>query len=72
MPVLGGTVEQALARGDVTLADDGGPTGDEPVLRYYEHEFPVAPGTETPAAAPSWSTRRHYRLSNWREAGTRP
>ena len=68
MPVLGGTVEQALERGDVTLADDGGPTGHEWVLRYYDHEFPVAPGTET-LPLPELVDAQAYRLSSWREAG---
>ena len=51
MPVLGGTVEQVIERGELVLADDGGPTGSEHVLRYYDHEFPVAPGTEDLPAA---------------------
>ena len=29
---------------------DGRPPGDEPVLRYFEHEFPVRPGHRGPAA----------------------
>ncbi|HET7821207.1 MAG TPA: malto-oligosyltrehalose synthase [Ornithinibacter sp.] len=68
MPVLGGTVEQALERGDVTLADDGGPTGHEWVLRHYGDEFPVAPGTET-LPLRELVDAQAYRLSSWREAG---
>ena len=68
MPVLGGTVEQALERGDVTLADDGGPTGHEWVLRHYGDEFPVAPGTETLPLSELVDAQA-YRLSSWREAG---
>ncbi len=68
MPVLGGTVEQALERGDVTLADDGGPTGHEWVLRHYGDEFPVAPGTETLPLSDLVDAQA-YRLSSWREAG---
>ena len=68
MPVLGGTVEQALERGDVTLADDGGPTGHEWVLRHYGDEFPVAPGTET-LPLDELVDAQAYRLSSWREAG---
>ena len=68
MPVLGGTVEQALERGDVTLADDGGPTGHEWVLRHYGDEFPVAPGTES-LPLPELVEAQAYRLSSWREAG---
>jgi (1->4)-alpha-D-glucan 1-alpha-D-glucosylmutase len=68
MPVLGGTVEQAIGRGDVTLADDGGPTGHEWVLRHYGDEFPVAPGTET-LPLHELVEAQAYRLSSWREAG---
>ena len=68
MPVLGGTVEQALERGDITLADDGGPTGHEWVLRHYGDEFPVAPGTET-LPLRELVDAQAYRLSSWREAG---
>ena len=68
MPVLGGTVEQALERGDVTLANDGGPSGRDWVLRHYGDEFPVAPGTETLPLAELVEAQA-YRLSSWREAG---
>ncbi len=46
MPVLGGTLEQAVESGELVVADDGGPSGSEHVVRYYDAEFPVAPGTE--------------------------
>ena len=68
MPVLGGSVERALERGDLVLADDGGPTGHEWVLRHYGDEFPVAPGTET-LPLHELVDAQAYRLSSWREAG---
>jgi len=68
MPVLGGSLEQAVEGGDVTLADDGGPTGQEWVLRHYGDEFPVAPGTETLPLGELVEAQA-YRLSSWREAG---
>ncbi|MGL5818437.1 MAG: malto-oligosyltrehalose synthase [Phycicoccus sp.] len=67
MPVLGGTVEQALEGGDLVLASDGGPTGREWVLWHYGDEFPVAPGTETLPLAELVDAQA-YRLSSWREA----
>ncbi len=67
MPVLGGTVEQVIERGELVLADDGGPTGSEHVLRYYDHEFPVAPGTEDRPLREVVQAQA-YRLSSWREA----
>ena len=68
MPVLGGTVEQALEAGELVLAADGGPTASDPVLRYYDAEFPVAPGTEHLPIADLVDAQA-YRLSSWREAG---
>ena len=52
------------------LADDGGPTGHEWVLRHYGDEFPVAPGTET-LPLHELVEAQAYRLSSWREAGRR-
>ena len=68
MPVLGGTVERALADGELVLADDGGPSGGDHVLRYYDAEFPVAAGTEA-LPLPELVDAQAYRLSSWREAG---
>ncbi|RLK61214.1 malto-oligosyltrehalose synthase [Actinokineospora cianjurensis] len=41
---------------------------DGDVLRYYDHTFPIAPGTGegTPAEV---HDRQHYRLIDWRRAG---
>ncbi|MFB9953975.1 malto-oligosyltrehalose synthase [Cellulomonas denverensis] len=64
MPVLGDRIGAVLARGELTLDtdDDVGP-----VLRYYDHVFPVRPGTE---ALPLGELveRQHYRLAYWRVA----
>ena len=67
MPVLGGTLEQAVESGELVVADDGGPGGSEHVLRYYDAEFPVAPGTED-LPLPELLDAQAYRLS----AGGRP
>lgn len=44
-------------------------SGDDAVLRYYDHEFPVAPGT---ADGDPWDVmqRQHYRLVSWRRGDT--
>jgi len=68
MPVLGGSVTEAIARGDLVLAQDGGPSGREWVLWYFGDEFPVRPGTET-LPLPVLVAQQAYRLSSWREAG---
>ncbi|MGL5864360.1 MAG: malto-oligosyltrehalose synthase [Dermatophilaceae bacterium] len=67
MPVLGSTLEQALERGDLVVAPDGGPTGREWVLWHHGDEFPLAPGTETLPLAELVEAQA-YRLSSWREA----
>lgn len=69
MPFLGGTLEEALAAGELAVATDGGPRGDETVVRYYEHELPVTPGTESMPLADLVGAQ-HWRLAHWREALT--
>ena len=41
-------------------------SGDEPELRFYEHRFPVAPGTGE-GSPREVHDRQHYRLVHWRE-----
>lgn len=63
------------ARGRVllpVLGDDADPsqfTIEDGELRYFEHRFPIAPGTGdgTPAEV---HARQHYELVNWRRADT--
>ena len=63
MPVLGRRIGQVLADGELSVDRDG----DEPVLRYYEHEFPIRPGTaDLPLA--ELVDRQWYRLAHWRVA----
>jgi (1->4)-alpha-D-glucan 1-alpha-D-glucosylmutase len=63
LPVLGAEPtpadEEKVIATEVTLADDG------TVLRYYEREFPVAPGTAEGTVA-EVHERQHYRLVSWR------
>jgi len=68
MPVLGGTVDEAINHGDLVLAEDGGPSGREWVLWHHGDEFPVAPGTQT-LPLRELVEAQAYRLSSWREAG---
>lgn len=67
MPVLGQRIGQVLAGTDLALDPGGGPDGDELVLRYFEHEFPVRPGTESLPLA-ELVDRQWYRLAHWRVA----
>jgi (1->4)-alpha-D-glucan 1-alpha-D-glucosylmutase len=66
MPVLGLRIGQVLAESQLELGT-GGPDGDETVLRYFEHELPVRPGTEQLPLA-ELVDRQWYRLAHWRVA----
>jgi (1->4)-alpha-D-glucan 1-alpha-D-glucosylmutase len=60
LPVLGEPLEEATAAGALRVED-----GE---LRYYDHRFPLAPGSE-PAAGEdvlSVHARQHYELMDWR------
>ena len=61
MPVLGRRIGECspTARSPSTAA------GAEPVLRYFDHVFPVRPGTED-LPLPELLDRQYYRLAHWR------
>jgi len=59
LPVLGGSLQQCLAAGEIEL------TGDR--IRYYDHEAPLAPGTEH-LVLPEVLDAQHWRLCDWRVA----
>jgi (1->4)-alpha-D-glucan 1-alpha-D-glucosylmutase len=66
MPVLGARIGQVLASGELVPDTDGG-EGGQPLLRYYDHVFPVRPGTESLPLA-ELVDRQFYRLAHWRVA----
>ena len=70
VPVLGQSLEAVLAADELSVEAGGGPHGDETVLRYYDHVFPVRPGTESLDLA-DLVAAQHYRLCDWREGGSR-
>ena len=63
MPVLGSRIGSVLGSGELTLDE----SGDEPLLRYDDHVFPVRPGTESLSMA-ELVDRQWYRLAHWRVA----
>jgi (1->4)-alpha-D-glucan 1-alpha-D-glucosylmutase len=69
LPVLGGPLEDCL--GDLTVARQ--PTGPgssaEPVLRYFDHVFPLRPDTAA-LPLPDLLAGQYYRLAGWRLAAT--
>ncbi|WP_182111285.1 MULTISPECIES: malto-oligosyltrehalose synthase [unclassified Actinotalea] len=69
MPVLGRRIGAVLADGELTLDEIEVPglEGPRTVLRYYDHVFPVRPGTESLPMA-ELVDRQHYRLAYWKVA----
>ncbi len=53
LPVLGKPLREAVADGEVVVDRDA------ELVRYYDHEFPMAQGTLT-------LDEQHYRLAHWR------
>lgn len=65
-----GTVLLPVLGDDADLATDLTIEGDE--LHYFEHRFPIAPGTALPGDDPATvHGRQHYTLMNFRLADTR-
>jgi (1->4)-alpha-D-glucan 1-alpha-D-glucosylmutase len=59
MAVLGQRIGKVLADGELSVADG--------VLRYYDHQFPLRPGTEE-LPIEELVTEQWYRLAHWRVA----
>ncbi|MCH8611960.1 malto-oligosyltrehalose synthase [Arsenicicoccus dermatophilus] len=64
LPILGDTLVSTLQRGDITV--DTLETTGEPVIRYVEHVFPIAVGTES-TDVEAVLARQHYQLASWRQ-----
>ena len=61
IPVLGGTVTEALDAGEISIV------GDE--LHYFDNRFPLAPGSaNTGDDVAAVLERQNYELMNWRRA----
>ncbi len=58
LPVLGAPLAEVLANGEITRDGD--------VLRYHEHVWPVAPGTEDCDDVGDLLPRQHYLPEHWR------
>jgi (1->4)-alpha-D-glucan 1-alpha-D-glucosylmutase len=69
LPVLGGPLADCL--GDLTVArlSSGPGATPEPVLRYFDHVFPLRPDTET-LPLDGLLAEQYYRLADWRLAAT--
>ena len=60
MPVLGQRLGDALAAGEITYDPDA------LVLRYFDHEFPVKPGSGPVDDIEELVRRQSYRLASWK------
>ena len=82
LPLLGQPLAQALEEGELRLDTAGaheGRAAGQQVIRYYDHVFPVAVGTENNEGDDATSSegrdiaavleRQHYVLASWKEAG---
>lgn len=71
MPILGKRIGQVLADQELKLEQMVIPTeperGEQWILRYYDHYFPVAAGTEA-LPLEVLVERQHYRLAHWKVA----
>jgi (1->4)-alpha-D-glucan 1-alpha-D-glucosylmutase len=67
MAVLGERIGEVLEQGQLSVEPPGSTSGDEPVLKYFEHEFPIRPGTEN-LPLEELVDRQWYRLAWWRVA----
>lgn len=64
LPVLGGSLEEVLERGELRVE------GDE--LVYWDHRWPLADGTAEPDAdVRDVVAAQHYELADWREQSNR-
>ncbi|MDJ1115484.1 malto-oligosyltrehalose synthase [Microbacterium dauci] len=59
LPILGAELDEVLAAGEITIDADAG------VVRYYDHELPLADGTGDGSVADVLA-RQHYELLHWR------
>ena len=60
VPVLGRPIDEVLDAGELSL----GTVDGQPVVRYFDHVFPVRPGTEGLPLEPLLDSQ-HYRLTYW-------
>jgi len=78
LPLLGDSLEAELDAGALTLdvlrPDEADGLAGQPVLRYHDHVFPLAPGSVPDAGDSPGSVdvrtaleRQHYVLASWRD-----
>jgi (1->4)-alpha-D-glucan 1-alpha-D-glucosylmutase len=68
LPVLGRRIGECVQAGELWVEET---EPDGPVLRYFDHVFPLRPGTGQMALADLLDAQ-HYRLAHWRVAAEEP
>ena len=63
LPILGSSLAEVIEAGEITRDELDG----EPVIRYFEHVFPLVLGSEHTTDLAALLDRQHYRLASWRE-----
>ena len=63
LPVLGTPLAEAIENGELHRDVLEG----EPILRYFDHEWPLALGSEHVTDIDELLQRQHYRLASWRD-----
>ncbi|HEV2342949.1 MAG TPA: malto-oligosyltrehalose synthase [Actinocrinis sp.] len=75
LPVLGRRIGECVRDGELYIdagTDAGTDTSEQaPVLRYFDHVFPLRPGTES-LPLPQLLRAQHYRVAHWRVAAEEP
>lgn len=75
LPVLGRRIGDCVRDGELwidTAGDPGAPEHErEPVLRYFDHVFPLRPGTDS-LPLEQLLRAQHYRVAYWRVAVEEP
>jgi (1->4)-alpha-D-glucan 1-alpha-D-glucosylmutase len=66
LPVLDGALAEVVGRGELSVASDG----DDPMLAYFDHRYPLAAGSDPDQPIEALLARQHYRLADWRDANT--
>lgn len=69
LPVLGEELGTVLEKGEIRKASVEVRGIEVPVLTYYDHVFPLAPGTEA-LEVPKALSAQNYRLVSWRRGNT--
>jgi len=65
LPILAGTLQEALKAGEIRLGEYDG----QRVLRYFDHVLPLAAGTQG-GDVEEVLAQQNYRLASWRDKAT--